>query len=64
MFLARRDAVIALGFDDQFMRMWHFYLEYSDDEAPGLSGVRRPHLDAHPAPAETRLTLALVLQMR
>jgi cyclopropane-fatty-acyl-phospholipid synthase len=29
LFLARRDAVIALGFDDQFMRMWHFYLEYS-----------------------------------
>ena len=28
-FLAQRDAVIALGFDDQFMRMWHFYLEYS-----------------------------------
>ena len=28
-FLARRDEVLALGFDDQFMRMWHFYLEYS-----------------------------------
>lgn len=28
-FLAQRDAVVALGFDDQFMRMWHFYLEYS-----------------------------------
>ncbi|UUZ61271.1 SAM-dependent methyltransferase [Nocardioides sp. B-3] len=28
-FLAQRDAVIALGFDDAFMRMWHFYLEYS-----------------------------------
>ena len=28
-FLAQRDAVIALGFDDLFMRMWHFYLEYS-----------------------------------
>ena len=29
LFLARRDAVIDLGFDDHFMRMWHFYLEYS-----------------------------------
>ncbi len=29
LFLARRDDVIALGFDDQFMRMWHFYLAYS-----------------------------------
>ncbi len=28
-FLAQRDAVIALGFDDAFVRMWHFYLEYS-----------------------------------
>lgn len=28
-FLARRDEVVALGFDDHFMRMWHFYLEYS-----------------------------------
>ncbi|MEO5662095.1 MAG: cyclopropane-fatty-acyl-phospholipid synthase family protein [Nocardioides sp.] len=28
-FIAQRDAVIALGFDDAFMRMWHFYLEYS-----------------------------------
>ncbi|WP_107705170.1 SAM-dependent methyltransferase [Nocardioides allogilvus] len=29
LFLARRDEVLALGFDDQFMRMWHFYLAYS-----------------------------------
>ena len=28
-FLAQRDAVLALGFDEIFMRMWHFYLEYS-----------------------------------
>ncbi len=28
-FLARRDDVLALGFDDTFMRMWHFYLAYS-----------------------------------
>ena len=29
LFLAQREAVIALGFDDQFIRMWHFYLAYS-----------------------------------
>jgi len=28
-FLAERDAVLALGFDDVFMRIWHFYLAYS-----------------------------------
>ncbi|MCF6378659.1 cyclopropane-fatty-acyl-phospholipid synthase family protein [Nocardioides KLBMP 9356] len=28
-FLAQRDAVHALGFDDLFMRVWHFYLTYS-----------------------------------
>ena len=28
-FLAQRDAVLALGFDDMFMRIWHFYLAYS-----------------------------------
>ena len=28
-FLAARDRVAALGFDDTFVRMWHFYLEYS-----------------------------------
>jgi cyclopropane-fatty-acyl-phospholipid synthase len=27
--LARRDAVIGLGFDETFVRMWHFYLDYS-----------------------------------
>jgi cyclopropane-fatty-acyl-phospholipid synthase len=28
-FTARRDDVLALGFDETFMRIWHFYLEYS-----------------------------------
>lgn len=28
-FLARRDEVLALGFDETFLRMWHFYLCYS-----------------------------------
>ncbi|QIK75040.1 class I SAM-dependent methyltransferase [Nocardioides piscis] len=28
-FRAQRDAVLALGFDETFLRMWHFYLEYS-----------------------------------
>ena len=28
-FLAASDQVRALGFDDTFIRMWHFYLEYS-----------------------------------
>lgn len=28
-FLAQRDAVLGLGFDDMFMRVWHFYLAYS-----------------------------------
>jgi cyclopropane-fatty-acyl-phospholipid synthase len=28
-FLAASEAVLALGFDDRFLRMWHFYLEYS-----------------------------------
>jgi cyclopropane-fatty-acyl-phospholipid synthase len=28
-FLAARDRVAALGFDATFVRMWHFYLEYS-----------------------------------
>ncbi len=27
-FLAARDEVAALGFDETFVRMWHFYLEY------------------------------------
>ncbi|MBF4161149.1 SAM-dependent methyltransferase [Nocardioides acrostichi] len=28
-FLAAREQVLALGFDEVFCRMWHFYLEYS-----------------------------------
>jgi cyclopropane-fatty-acyl-phospholipid synthase len=28
-FLAAREQVLALGFDDTFVRMWHFYLDYS-----------------------------------
>ncbi len=28
-FLAEREAVLDLGFDDMFMRVWHFYLAYS-----------------------------------
>lgn len=28
-FLDRREEVLALGFDEVFLRMWHFYLEYS-----------------------------------
>ena len=28
-FLAARDQLTALGFDEIFVRMWHFYLEYS-----------------------------------
>ena len=28
-FLAERERVLALGFDETFVRMWHFYLDYS-----------------------------------
>ncbi len=28
-FLGARDRVLALGFDETFVRMWHFYLDYS-----------------------------------
>ncbi|MGV3563802.1 MAG: class I SAM-dependent methyltransferase, partial [Nocardioides sp.] len=28
-FLDRSEEVLALGFDEVFLRMWHFYLEYS-----------------------------------
>jgi cyclopropane-fatty-acyl-phospholipid synthase len=28
-FLARSERVLALGFDETFLRMWHFYLDYS-----------------------------------
>ncbi len=29
-FMARRDQVIALGFDERFMRLWEFYLAYCE----------------------------------
>lgn len=29
-FLAQRDAVLALGFDERFMRIWEFYLAYCE----------------------------------
>jgi cyclopropane-fatty-acyl-phospholipid synthase len=28
-FAAAREQVLALGFDETFLRMWHFYLEYA-----------------------------------
>jgi cyclopropane-fatty-acyl-phospholipid synthase len=28
-FVGQRDAVLSLGFDETFLRMWHFYLEYA-----------------------------------
>lgn len=28
-FMARQEDVLSLGFDETFLRMWHFYLEYS-----------------------------------
>ena len=28
-FLTGSEKVLALGFDETFLRMWHFYLEYS-----------------------------------
>lgn len=38
-FDARRDLVLALGFDQQFLRVWEFYLAYSE------AGFRSGHLD-------------------
>ena len=29
-FLARREAVLALGFDERFVRLWSFYLAYCE----------------------------------
>jgi len=29
-FLARRDEVLAVGFDEKFMRIWEFYLAYCE----------------------------------
>jgi cyclopropane-fatty-acyl-phospholipid synthase len=40
-FLAASDRVRALGFDDTFVRMWHFYLEYS------RAGFASSYLDVH-----------------
>jgi cyclopropane-fatty-acyl-phospholipid synthase len=40
-FLAASDEVLALGFDRTFLRMWHFYLEYS------RAGFASSYLDVH-----------------
>ncbi|QIG45049.1 class I SAM-dependent methyltransferase [Nocardioides anomalus] len=40
-FLAASDRVLTLGFDETFLRMWHFYLEYS------LAGFASGYLDVH-----------------
>ena len=40
-FLAAHDQVRALGFDEVFVRMWHFYLEYS------RAGFASGYLDVH-----------------
>jgi cyclopropane-fatty-acyl-phospholipid synthase len=40
-FLARREQVLALGFDETFIRMWHFYLEYS------LAGFASDYIDVN-----------------
>jgi len=40
-FLAASDRVLALGFDETFLRMWHFYLEYS------RAGFASGYLDVH-----------------
>ncbi len=40
-FAEARDAVLALGFDGTFCRMWHFYLEYS------RAGFASGYLDDH-----------------
>ncbi len=45
-FLAAHDEVLALGFDEIFVRMWHFYLEYSRAGfASGYINVRQIVLD-------------------
>jgi cyclopropane-fatty-acyl-phospholipid synthase len=38
---ARRESVLALGFDDAFYRMWQLYLAYSE------AGFRSGYLDVH-----------------
>jgi cyclopropane-fatty-acyl-phospholipid synthase len=40
-FLADSEQVLALGFDETFLRMWHFYLEYS------RAGFASGYLDVH-----------------
>ncbi len=40
-FLARADEVAALGFDETFCRMWHFYLQYS------RAGFASGYIDDH-----------------
>ncbi|GAA1477222.1 cyclopropane-fatty-acyl-phospholipid synthase family protein [Nocardioides aestuarii] len=40
-FLAAGDDVAALGFDETFVRMWHFYLEYS------RAGFASGYIDVH-----------------
>ena len=40
-FLAAHDEVLALGFDEIFVRMWHFYLEYS------RAGFASGYIDVH-----------------
>lgn len=40
-FLVRRDAVRALGFDETFLRMWEYYLAYSE------AGFRAGYLDVY-----------------
>ena len=40
-FLAGADRVRALGFDETFLRMWHFYLEYS------RAGFSSGYIDVH-----------------
>jgi cyclopropane-fatty-acyl-phospholipid synthase len=41
-FRGARDRVLALGFDPTFLRMWHFYLEYS------RAGFASGYLDVNP----------------
>ena len=40
-FMSARDRVHDLGFDDTFVRMWHFYLEYS------LAGFASGYIDVN-----------------
>ena len=40
-FLARSEEVLELGFDETFLRMWHFYLEYS------LAGFAAEYIGDH-----------------